>query len=134
MCRVQRERTCCSERSGCILWPCQGQNGNPGYNTDPNLGNFLITNDWALHLIDFTRAFRTHKDLRVPENLTRIDQRVYDGLRALNRASLERELGPYLRNVEIDGLLARRDRILAVFKDRIAKKGEHLVICKRQGH
>ena len=30
MCRVQRERTCCSERSGCILWPCQGQNGNPG--------------------------------------------------------------------------------------------------------
>ena len=30
MCRVQREKTWHSGRRGCILWPCQGQNGNPG--------------------------------------------------------------------------------------------------------
>ena len=104
------------------------------YNTDPNLGNFLITGDWALHLIDFTRAFRISKDLRTPKNLTRIDQRIYDGLRALDRASLERELNPLLRQVEIDGLFERRGRILAVFDDHIAKKGENRVICKRPGH
>ena len=104
------------------------------YNTDPNLGNFLITGDWALHLIDFTRAFRISKDLRTPKNLTRIDQRIYNGLRALDRASLERELHPLLRQVEIDGLFARRGRILAVFDDHIAKKGENRVICKRPGH
>ena len=104
------------------------------YNTDPNLGNFLITGDWTLHMIDFTRAFRTRKDLRAPANLTRIDRRIYDGLRALDRASMERELRPFLRKVEIDGLLARRDRMLAVFDDHIAKKGESRVICKRPGH
>ena len=31
MCRVQREKTWHSGRRGCILWPCQGQNGNPGF-------------------------------------------------------------------------------------------------------
>ena len=30
MCRVQREKTWHSGRRRCILWPCQGQNGNPG--------------------------------------------------------------------------------------------------------
>ena len=30
MCRVQREKTWYSGQRGCILWPCQGQNGNPG--------------------------------------------------------------------------------------------------------
>ena len=104
------------------------------YNTDPNLGNFLITDDWTLHLIDFTRAFRAHKKIREPKNLTRIDQRIYDGLRALDRPSAEKELSPYLRKIEIDGLFARRDRILALFDDLIAKKGESVVICKRPGH
>ncbi len=31
MCGVQREKMGCSGRPGCILWPCQGQNENPGY-------------------------------------------------------------------------------------------------------
>ena len=30
MCRVQREKTWYSGQRGCILLPCQGQNGNPG--------------------------------------------------------------------------------------------------------
>ena len=30
MCRVQREKTWYSGQRGCILSPCQGQNGNPG--------------------------------------------------------------------------------------------------------
>ena len=32
MCRVQREKTWYSGQRGCILSPCQGQNGNPGSN------------------------------------------------------------------------------------------------------
>ena len=31
MCRVQHEKTWSSGQRGCILRPCQGQNGNPGY-------------------------------------------------------------------------------------------------------
>ncbi len=32
------------------------------YNTDPNLGNVLITKDWKLWMVDFTRAFRLYKN------------------------------------------------------------------------
>ena len=39
------------------------------YNTDANLGNLLITKDWKIALIDFTRAFRIHKNLREPKNI-----------------------------------------------------------------
>ena len=38
------------------------------YNTDPNLGNMLITNDWQVKIIDFTREFRTREGLRTPED------------------------------------------------------------------
>ena len=104
------------------------------HNNDPNLGNFLITNDWRLWMVDFSRGFRRSKKLRGPENLTRIDRRVYDGLRALNRGALDRELSSLLLKTEIDGILARRDRILAVFDGHIAKKGESRVICMQPGH
>ena len=104
------------------------------YNNDPNLGNFLITNDWRLRMVDFSRAFRTLRKLRTPANLTRIDRRVYEGLRALDRVSLEKELGAFLKKAEIQGILARRDRILAIFNDHIAKNGENRVVCDRAGH
>ncbi len=104
------------------------------YNNDPNLGNFLITNDWRLWMVDFSRGFRRSKKLRSPENLTRIDGRVYDGLRALDRGALDRELSSLLLKTEIEGILARRDHILAVFDRHIAKRGESLVICRRPGH
>jgi hypothetical protein len=104
------------------------------YNTDRNLGNFLITEDWQLRSVDFTRAFRWSRKLKTPENLTRIDRRVYNGLRNLDEATLTREMGPLLRDAEITGLLARRDRILEVFREKIEEKGETAVICDRVGH
>ncbi len=104
------------------------------YNTDPNLGNLLITNDWQLRLIDFSRAFRISTQLRKPENLGRIDQRVYDGLRALTREKVEAALSSCLRKSEIKGLMARKDRILEFFAAAIAEKGERRVVCMLQGH
>lgn len=104
------------------------------YNTDPNLGNLLITNDWSIRLIDFSRAFRTSSELRRPENLGRIDQRVFDGLRSLTKTKLKSELGLLLRESEIDGLLERRDRIVQFFEKQIAEKGEGMVVCKLEGH
>ena len=35
--------------------------------TDRNLGNVLITNDWKLWMIDFTRAFRLWDELKYPD-------------------------------------------------------------------
>ena len=104
------------------------------YNTDPNLGNVLITNDWNIRIVDFSRAFRTRKDLRSPANLVRCDRRIYNALRELDEETLKRELGPYLRKNEIKGLLARRDKIVKFFDQKIAEKGEAAVICDKSGH
>ena len=106
------------------------------YNTDANPGNFLITEEWRLMLIDFSRAFRTNKKLRVPENLTNcvIDRRFYDGLRKLNEATLLEEMKGVLRKLEVKGLLARRDKILNYFDEQIAQTSDGAAICDRPGH
>lgn len=120
------------------LWNDQMQNvrvfNELVYNTDANLGNVLITKDWQVALIDFSRAFRTAKSLRTPENLTRIDRRVYDGLKSLTRASLVGQLSQVLRNSEIEALLARRDKIVQRFDKAIASEGELNVVCNVEGH
>jgi len=104
------------------------------YNTDANLGNLLITNEWKIWAVDFTRAFRLYKDLKTPKNLTRIDRRVLNGLRALNEDSLTQELGEYLTKSEIEGLLARKEVIVTYFEEKIARAGEGVVVCDKPGH
>ena len=106
------------------------------YNTDANLGNLMITNDWRLWMIDFSRAFRLQKDLREPKNLTncKLDRRVYTALRGLDEQTLKAQLGDVLRENEISGLLGRRDRIVKYFEEQISQKGEQSVICDAPGH
>ncbi len=104
------------------------------YNVDPNLGNLLITTDWRLWMIDFSRAFRLSNSLRRPENLVRIDRRFYEGLRRLDEQTLIREMQGCLTRAEIRGLLRRRDKILEFFDREIAAKGEAAVVCDRPGH
>lgn len=82
------------------------------YNMDRNLGNFLITKDWQLWAIDHTRAFRLHKSLKTPANITRCDRAMYEGLKRLDKPTLKREMGDYLSDWEIDAMLARRDLIV----------------------
>ncbi|MBN2564907.1 MAG: hypothetical protein JXB46_04275 [Candidatus Eisenbacteria bacterium] len=104
------------------------------YNTDPNLGNLLITKDWRIRLIDFSRAFRLYKTLRNEGNLGRIDRRVYEGLKSLDLATLTRELGELLRKPEIEAILARRDKIVQFFDEKVAHEGEAAVFCDQEGH
>ena len=106
------------------------------YNSDANLGNLLITKDWKVAMIDFSRAFRIYKSLRAPKNIanTRIDRRFYSGLGQLSEETLTSRLGDVLRKSEIQALLARRDRIVSHFEKEIAKKGEAAVICGVSGH
>ena len=104
------------------------------FNTDPNLGNFLITTDWRLWMIDFTRAFRIYKRLPEPDLIERIDRRFYRGLRALGRKALRREAGDYLTGPEVNAVIARRDRLLDLLDARIAAQGEAAVVCDLPGH
>ena len=105
------------------------------HNSDPNLGNVLITNDWDIRLVDFSRAFRANRKLRDPKNLTpKIDRRVYEGLKILDEESVTKSLSKLLSKLEVRGLLARRDKIVEYFDAAIAEKGEAEVICSKPGH
>jgi hypothetical protein len=88
------------------------------YNIDRNLGNLVITDDWSIWAIDHTRAFRTHSDLKTPGNVARCDRTVFERLKALDRATLKREVGEYLQTFEIDALLKRRDAIVKLIEQR----------------
>jgi hypothetical protein len=98
------------------------------YNTDRNQGNLLITHDWKLWMIDHTRAFRTQPTLLKADALSRCDQGLLDAMRRLDRATLTRELGPWLRPEEITALLARRDVIVRFFDNEIRTKGSDSVL------
>jgi hypothetical protein len=96
--------------------------------TDVNMTNLLITKDWRVWLIDFSRAFRLTKKLQEPERLTAVDRKLLAALRALTREAMERRLGRWLERSRIDAVLARRDLIVRIFDDRVAAKGESAVI------
>jgi hypothetical protein len=98
------------------------------YNTDRNLGNLVITKDWNIWMIDHTRAFRILKGLKSPKDLVQCDRKLLGKLRELNKDVLTKELGHYLIPSEIEGLLARRDKIVKFFDDQIAQKGEGAVL------
>jgi hypothetical protein len=99
------------------------------YDTDhQNIRNVLVGPDFRLYAIDFSRAFRIQTELLAPGDLVRFSRAVLERLAALDRPTLEARLGRWLEKLQIDGLLARRDLILALVKERIAEKGEAEVL------
>ena len=101
------------------------------FNTDRNLQNLLITPDWSLWMIDHTRAFRIRKDLSSPKNLVKCDRTLLEKLRSLTRERLKEQLSDCLRANEIDAILARRDKIVALFDKRVAAQGKDHVLYDR---
>jgi hypothetical protein len=99
------------------------------HNTDRHLGNLLIDGQWRIWMIDHTRAFKIFKTLPHEKNLgTRCPRQLLAALRGLDAAALRIKMGDLLDEGRIDGLLARRDRIVAHFDARIAELGEAAVV------
>ena len=100
------------------------------FDTDPNLTNVLFSADWHLWMIDFTRAFRILRDLRTPENIIQsmCERQLFERLKKLDRTELTQKTKRHLTKAEIDGVMARRDKIVAIYTDLIAKKGENAVL------
>ena len=98
------------------------------YDTDRNLGNLLITEDWKLWMIDFTRAFRWHHELRRPKDLVKCDRQLLGKLRQLSAAEVREKTRPHLNAPEVKALIKRRDKIVARFEKLIAQKGEDQVL------
>jgi len=96
--------------------------------TDSNLTNVLIGENWKLWRIDFTRAFRLSKDLRHPNDLVRCDRQLLGRLKTLDGDVLAEKTKHYLSKDEVQAVMARRDKIVARFQQLIAEKGEHEVL------
>jgi hypothetical protein len=95
---------------------------------DFNMTNTLITKDWRVWLIDFTRAFRLAKTLQYPDEMTRVDRKLLANLRALTRETLQAKLGAWLAKAEIDAVIVRRDVLVGILDKHIAAKGEAAVL------
>jgi hypothetical protein len=98
------------------------------YNVDRHLNNVLVTRDFDLRLIDHSRSFRSHRELKDPAVLTRFSRSLLDGLQKLEYQDLRKKVGRYLLDNQIKTVLARRDAILALAQDLVAKRGEAAVI------
>jgi hypothetical protein len=96
--------------------------------SDPNLTNVLITEDWKIWRIDFSRAFRLDKNLKDPNDLIRCDRQLFEKLKALDGNALTETTKHYLNNNEVKALMARRDKMVELFQKRIAEKGENEVL------
>jgi hypothetical protein len=96
--------------------------------SDPNLTNVLIGQNWEIWRIDFTRAFRPNKDLKSPKDLVRCDRQLLEKLKALDANALTEKTTRYLSKDQIKAVMARRDKIVAQFQQMIAAKGENEVL------
>jgi hypothetical protein len=98
------------------------------YDTDPNLTNFLISENWKLWRIDFTRAFRVSDDLRAPSELVRCDRQLLEKMKALSADEVTEKTKHYLNKDEVKALMARRDKIVTHFQKLVTEKGENEVL------
>jgi hypothetical protein len=98
------------------------------YDTDINLTNVLITEDWKVWRIDFTRAFRMQTSLLDPKDLLMCDRQLLQKLKELSFDAVYERTQPHLNKGQVKALLARRDKIVATFQKLIAQKGEGAVL------
>jgi hypothetical protein len=96
--------------------------------TDANLTNVLIGENWEIWRVDFSRAFRLNKDLKNPKDLVRCDRQLLEKLKALDGDVFKEKAKQYLTKDEASAVMARRDKIVAQFQKMIAEKGEKEVL------
>ncbi|MGB2666307.1 MAG: hypothetical protein WAK48_20060, partial [Candidatus Acidiferrum sp.] len=95
--------------------------------SDPNLTNVLIGENWKIWRIDFTRAFRITTELKT-DDLVRCDRQLLEKLKGLDANMLTEKTKNYLTKKEVNAVMARRDKIVAQFQTLIAEKGENEVL------
>ena len=88
----------------------------------------LISPDFKIWRVDFSRAFRLYKDLQRPNDLVRCDRQLLEKLKALDANELATKTKHYLSKDEVKAVMARRDKIVEHFQKLIAEKGEKGVL------
>jgi hypothetical protein len=97
------------------------------HDTDRNLGNVLVSPDWRVIMLDFTRAFRVWPTIR-PNELPRIDRALLARLEALSEDELASATKGYLPKGEAAAVMKRRDLIVEHFRALVKQLGEARVL------
>jgi hypothetical protein len=98
--------------------------------SDRNVGNMLISEEWKVWMIDFTRAFRLAPELHNVDALRRCDRELLASLRALRKEQVRRVAADHLSGLEIDLVMTRRDLLVEHFEQLIAERGEDKVLYR----
>jgi hypothetical protein len=98
-------------------------------NTDfRNINNVLSDPSFRVYAVDFSRGFTIYTDLRAPKELVRFPRSVLEVLKALDRPTLDAKLGHWLGGPQIESLLKRRDKIVALAARLVQERGEAAVL------
>ena len=108
-------------------------------NDDRTQQNVRYTKDWRLILIDHSQSFRSSRKHRknlvygkkgIKEHqLFRILPRVFvEKIRSLSFDGIKKAVGSYLKDKEIEAILARKKLLLTEIDDMIKEKGEDSVL------
>jgi hypothetical protein len=103
-------------------------------NEDRHQGNYLITDDWRIILIDHSRSFRTSdqftKDLIFSENprdgnrtMRQLPKSFVERIKALDFETIKNVAGRYLTSSEIESVLLRRDLMIERIDQMIGVHG-----------
>ena len=99
------------------------------YDTDfRNLNNTVVDPDFNVYVIDASRGFRIQQELLAPDDLECFSRAALERLKKLDRAVIEETMGDLLIDMQVEGLLARRDKILTLVKVRLIEKGPGKVL------
>ncbi len=95
---------------------------------DRNKGNVLYTRNWQVVMIDFTRAFRLHRELRQPATLTSIEGGLWKRLQELTRDKVRSATDRHLTLEETTGVMHRHARLIEHYTRLISERGERAVV------
>jgi hypothetical protein len=96
--------------------------------TDRNLTNVLITHQWKVMMIDFSRGFRLQPELMHAKDLAKIDRTLLARLEALSKEEARVAMKDYLTKNELDAMFVRRDLLVGHFKKLVADLGAEKVL------
>ena len=96
-------------------------------NIDRNAGNMLVDEDWNMILIDHSRAFMKDETPFL-DKITAVDPQLFEAMKALDEATLNEQLKPWLFGKgSVKDLLKRRDRIVEKLDKLAQERGEDAV-------
>jgi hypothetical protein len=94
-------------------------------NIDDNATNLMFDPQWNLVKIDCSRCFTTMmvQPFQIGTKVSQIDRAFFERVKALDKATVAREIGEFVEGGAVDALIARRDAIVKAFERLAMQKG-----------